>query len=97
MNKSAGLSPEIFYDEISGIYEQMIDFEKDIDFNILSFKSGKPKVFQLYTTRHYPHNKNIINNLLTDTGFKRIRFMKNFEGDKFIKINSKDMFVIAEK
>jgi SAM-dependent methyltransferase len=71
--------------------------EKDIDFNILSFKSGKPKDFQLYTTRHYPHNKNIINNLLTDAGFKRIRFMKNFEGDKFSAVDSKDMFIIAEK
>jgi len=72
-------------------------FEKDIDFNILSFPPGKPKDFQFVTTRHYPHTKNEINNYLKKAGFKRIRFMNNFEGDKFTAVDSKDMFIIAKK
>jgi ubiquinone/menaquinone biosynthesis C-methylase UbiE len=71
--------------------------DKEIDFNILSFSSGKPKDFQLVTTRHYPHTKSAISNYLKKAGFKRIKFMKNFEGEKFSPVDSKDMFITVEK
>lgn len=71
--------------------------EKDIDFNILSFPADNPKEHQLVTTKHYPHGKKIIQKYLEDAGFKKIKLMKNFAGDKFNVRDSKDLFIEAVK
>lgn len=74
------------------------DFRKnDLDFNILSFQQNSPKDFKLVTTKHYPHTKNEIESYLKAAGFEKIEFMKNFEDEKFIANNSKDMFIEAVK
>ena len=72
-------------------------FEQHLNFNILSFKVGEPKNFQLVTTRHYPHTKNEISLLLKFAGFNRIKFSKNFDGENFNLLDSKDMFITATK
>jgi SAM-dependent methyltransferase len=80
------------------IFIRFYDFlEKAIDFNILSFSPIKPNDFQLVTTRHYPHTKSSISGYLRNAGFKRIRFMKNFDGNKFNSFDSKDLFIVFEK
>lgn len=71
--------------------------DKELNFNIISFTSGKPKEFQFVTTRHFSHSKNELNSYLRKAGFKRIQFLKNLEGDKFRVVDSKDMFISAEK
>lgn len=74
------------------------DFRKDdLDFNILSFPQNSPKEFQLVTTKHYPHTKNKIGNYLKVAGFTKVKFTRNFAGDRFNASNSKDMFVEAIK
>ena len=74
------------------------DFGKeDIDFNILSFPADYPKEHKLVTTKHYPHGKTEIQAYLKKAGFEKIKFMKNFAGDKFKVNDSKDMFVEAVK
>jgi SAM-dependent methyltransferase len=74
------------------------DFRKDdLDFNILSFPQNSPKEFKLVTTKHYPHTKNEIEFYLKSAGFGKIKFMKNFTGEKFNSRNSKDMFIEAVK
>jgi len=74
------------------------DFGKDeIDFNILSFPIEAPKEFSIVKTKHYPHSKNEIEIFLANAGFSKIKFMQNFEGEKFNAKTSKDLFVSAEK
>ncbi len=74
------------------------DFGKDnLDFNILTFLNDSPKNFTISTTKHYPHKKNEIEVQLKKNGFGRIKFMKNFSGEKFQPANSKDIFVSAVK
>ena len=74
------------------------DFLKDgIDFNILSFLQNSPKEFQLVSTRHYPHPAGEIKLHLREAGFTKIKFMKNFAGDKFSPADSKDIFIEAVK
>lgn len=74
------------------------DFRKTkIDFNILSFLVDKPKDFKLVTTFHYPHTKKVISDYLKKAGFCKIKFSKNFHGDKFDLKNSKDLFIEAYK
>lgn len=74
------------------------DFRKNnLDFNILSFQQNSPKEFKLVTTKHYPHTKNEIEFYLKSAGFGKIKFMKNFTGEKFNSRNSKDMFIEAVK
>ena len=72
-------------------------FSEDIDFNILSFPADYPKEHKLVTTKHYPHGKTEIQAYLKKAGFEKIKFMKNFAGDKFKVNDSKDMFVEAVK
>jgi len=69
----------------------------DLDFNILSFSQDSPKEFKLVTTKHYPHTKNVIGAYLRAVGFTKIKFMKNFAGDKFNASDSKDLFIEATK
>ena len=71
--------------------------EDDLDFSILSFQQNSPKEFQLVTTKHYPHTTSKIKTLLKGAGFTKIKFMKNFAGDKFTSGNSKDIFIEAMK
>ncbi|MBA4406744.1 hypothetical protein C0389_05665 [bacterium] len=74
------------------------DFRKDdLDFNILSFQHDSPKEFQLITTKHYPHTTGEIKSYLKEAGFTKIKFMKNFAGDKFNAGDSKDLFIEARK
>jgi glycine/sarcosine N-methyltransferase len=74
------------------------DFMKeDIDFNILSFPQNSPEEFKLVTTKHYQHTKNEIESSIRASGFTKIRFMKNFAGEKFNVRDSKDMFIEAVK
>lgn len=72
-------------------------FEQHLNFNILSFKVEEPKNFRLVTTRHYPHRKNEIRSFLKSAGFVSIKFSKNFEGENFDQLESKDMFITATK
>jgi len=74
------------------------DFKKDdLDFNILSFPQNSPKEFQLVTTKHYPHTTNELKHYLKGVGFTKIKFMKNFSGNKFSSADSKDIFIEAMK
>lgn len=74
------------------------DFRKTkIDFNILSFPVDRPKDFQLVTTIHYPHSKKVISDYLKKSWFHKIKFNKNFHGDKFEPKDSKDIFIEAYK
>lgn len=74
------------------------DFRKDdLDFNILFFPQNSPKEFKLVTTKHYPHTKDEIGVYLKAAGFTKVKFTKNFAGDKFNSSDSKDMFVEAVK
>lgn len=74
------------------------DFRNDdLDFNILSFPQNSPKEFQLVTTKHYPHTAGEIKSCLKGVGFTKIKFMKNFTGDKFTSCDSKDIFIEARK
>jgi len=74
------------------------DFRKTkIDFNILSFPVDKPKDFKLLTTIHYPHSKKIISDYLKKSLFHKIKFSKNFHGDKFEPKGSNDIFIEAYK
>jgi SAM-dependent methyltransferase len=74
------------------------DFRKDdLDFSILSFPQNSPRDFILVTTKHYPHSKNEIGFFLRKAGFGKIKFTKNFAGEKFNGSNSKDLFVEAIK
>lgn len=72
-------------------------FEQYLNFNILSFRIDTPKNFKLVTTRHYPHKKSEIRLFLKSTGFDRIKFSKNFDGDNFNALDSKDLFITAAK
>ena len=77
---------------------RLYDFgRKDIDFNIISFDVENPKAYKIVTTKHYPHNKSEINSCLKSAGFSKIKFSKNFAGDKFDLKNSKDIFIEAVK
>lgn len=69
----------------------------DLDFNILSFPQDSPKEFKLVTTKHYPHTKGEIETALKAAGFIKVKFTKNFAGEKFNVRNSKDLFVEAVK
>ncbi len=71
--------------------------KEKIDFNILSFQLDRPKEYKLVTTKHYPHSKNKIGENLRSTGFTKIKFTKNFEGDPFSQKDSKDIFIEAFK
>ncbi len=71
--------------------------KSDLDFNILSFLQNSPKDFQLVTTRHYPHTKNILLESLIAAGFKNVKFYSGFEGKIFSVKTSKDMFISATK
>ncbi|MFA5803122.1 MAG: class I SAM-dependent methyltransferase [Melioribacteraceae bacterium] len=72
------------------------DFRKDdLDFNILSFPQNSPKEFKLVTTKHYPHTKDEIGDYLNVAGFTKVKFTKNFSGERFNASNSKDLFVEA--
>ncbi len=74
------------------------DFRKDnLDFNILSFPQNSPKEFKLVTTKHYPHTKNEIGAYLRSAGFTKVKFTKDFVGEKFNVATSKDLFVEAVK
>lgn len=74
------------------------DFRKTkIDFNILSFPVDRPKDFKLVTTIHYPHSKKVIADYLKKSRFHKIKFSKNFHGDKFVPKGSKDLFIEAYK
>lgn len=74
------------------------DFRKDdLDFNILSFPQNSPKEFKLVTTKHYPHTKDEIGAYLKTAGFTKVKFTRNFAGERFNASNSKDMFVEAVK
>ena len=74
------------------------DFRKDnLDFNILSFQQNTPKEFRLVTTKHYPHTKNEIGAYLRSAGFTKVKFTKDFAGEKFNVTTSKDLFVEAVK
>jgi SAM-dependent methyltransferase len=74
------------------------DFRKDdLDFNILSFPQNSPKEFQLVTTKHYPHTTREMQSYLKGVGFTKIKFTKNFAGDKFNAGDSKDIFIEATK
>lgn len=68
-----------------------------IDFNILSFPIDQPRNYNLITTTHYPHSKNLILSYLKNAGFYKIKFSKNFNGDKFESKSSKDLFFEAYK
>ena len=72
-------------------------WEDDLDFNILSFSQNSPKEFQLVTTKHYPHTTSEIKSYLKGVGFNKIKFMKNFAGEKFNTGDSKDIFIEAMK
>jgi len=69
----------------------------DLDFNILSFPQNIPKEFQLVTTKHYPHTKKVIVSYLKIAGFKKIKFMGDFQGIAYNVNTSKDLFMEAEK
>ena len=74
------------------------DFRKDdLDFNILSFPQNSPKEFKLVTTKHYPHTKDEIGAYIKAAGFTKVKFTKNFAGDKFNTGDSKDIFIEARK
>lgn len=74
------------------------EFKKgNIDFNILSFPVSNPKNFNLVTTIHYPHSKKQISVYLKNAGFHKIKFSKNFSGEKFETKSSKDIFIEAYK
>ncbi|TSA29942.1 MAG: class I SAM-dependent methyltransferase [Ignavibacteriales bacterium] len=68
---------------------------KNLDFNILSFLQNSPKEFKLVTTKHYPHTKDEIGDYLKVAGFTKVKFTKNFSGERFNASNSKDLFVEA--
>lgn len=68
-----------------------------VDFNILSFPVDQPKNFNLVTTTHYPHSKNVILSYLKNAGFYKIKLSKNFFGDKFEQKSSKDIFIEANR
>lgn len=77
---------------------RLYDFGRtDIDFNIISFDVDNPKVYKIVTTKHYPHKKSEIYADLKIAGFSKIKFYKNFAGDKFEIKNSKDLFIEAVK
>lgn len=71
--------------------------KEKINFNILSFQIDRPKESKLVTTIHYPHSKNRVGENLQSTGFSKIKFSKNFEGDPFRQKDSKDIFIEAVK
>lgn len=68
-----------------------------VDFNILSFPVDKPKNFNLVTTHHYPHSKNVILSYLKHAGFSNIKLSRNFDGEKLEPKISKDIFVETYK
>jgi SAM-dependent methyltransferase len=68
-----------------------------ISFNILSFSIDRPREFNLVTTIHYPHSKKSINNFMKHAGFIKIKFSRNFNGDRFDQKSSKDIFIEAIK
>lgn len=71
--------------------------QSKIDFNILTFTVDQPKNFNIVTTTHYPHSKNLILVYLKNVGFHKIKFSKNFNGEKFEAKSSKDIFIEAYK
>lgn len=71
--------------------------KKDIDFNILSFRTENTKEYKLITTKHYCHSKKNIKLLLQDIGFSKIKFSGSFMGDRFGVNKSKDLFFEAIK
>jgi SAM-dependent methyltransferase len=71
--------------------------KRKIDFNILSFPVERPREFKLVTTVHYPHTKNKIEEYLRANGFSKIKFSKDFNGNKFLDKDSKDIFIEAYK
>ena len=74
------------------------DFRKDdLDFNILSFSQNSPKEFKLVTTKHYTHTTSKIKSYLKEAGFTKIKFMKNFTGEKFTSSDSKDICIESLK
>lgn len=77
---------------------RLYDFGKgSIDFNILSFPVDNPREYKIVTTKHYPHDHNEIRNNLRRVGFSKIKFMKNFMGEKFSVKESKDLFIEAKR
>jgi SAM-dependent methyltransferase len=71
--------------------------KRKINFNILSFAVERPREFKIASTVHYPHTKNKIEEFLRASGFSRIRFSKNFNREKFLAKDSKDIFIEAFK
>lgn len=80
------------------VYVRFYDqFEMPLNFNILRFNEHNPKDFELLTTKLYPYDKNFLTDVLKKIGFKKILFFSSLNKDKFDKINSKDLILVAYK
>lgn len=72
-------------------------FKMPLNFNILRFDKNNPKDFELLTTQLFPYDKNYLEELLQNTGFKNIKSYSSLSKENFSRNKSKDLIIIAYK
>ncbi|HEX2866630.1 MAG TPA: class I SAM-dependent methyltransferase [Ignavibacteriales bacterium] len=85
--------------EMNGeVYVRFYDFMPDcLNFNVLKFKKDRPQERELFTTKLYPHKKEVFSKLLKESGFRKVSFYGSLGMQKFEKYTSKDLVIVAQK
>lgn len=78
-------------------FVRFYDFKEDyLQFNILKYSIQNPKDNQIISTKIYPHKYNYINNLLKQSGFRKINMYGGLDKSSFSESTSKDLVIHAE-
>lgn len=85
--------------EMNGeMYVRFYDFMPEyLNFNVLKFKKDRPQERELFTTKLYPHTKEVFSKLLKEAGFRKLNFYGSLGLQKFEKYTSKDLVIIAQQ
>lgn len=80
------------------IYVRFYDlFTMPLNFNILRFDKDDVNDFELLTTKLFPYDKNYLSAELKKAGFKDIKAYSSLKKERFDRVKSKDLIIIANK
>lgn len=85
--------------EMNGeVFVRFYDFMPEyLNFNILKFKKDRPSERSLYTTKLYPHTKDVFLKLLKENAFRKVNFYGSLGLEKFERYTSHDLVIVAQK
>jgi len=72
-------------------------YSEHLNFNIIKFNKDKTSEREFFTTKLFPHDKNIFEKILKANGFGKIQFFGSLNSEKFNKNESKDLIIFAVK